>query len=222
MTEVATQLFLVACAQTTLDEQGVFQDPSDHRLSSEGTRHVKLLSAHLKSAKIDSFYTSPYEGALTTASVLAAAHRRGVIKIPDLRDMDFGKWTAKSMQELKEQNPEQCIAWQFTPQEHCMPGGETLEEVQARVVAALENVAAVERGNGVCVVSHTIPIKAAICHFMNEDLSIVWFAARQTSTALNVIQFEDGEARVILVGSLEHLGEATPTRPLESAAPYPG
>jgi hypothetical protein len=52
-------------------------------------------------------------------------------------------------------------------------------------------------------------------------LSIVWFAAKQTSTALNIIQFQDGEARVILVGSLEHLGEVTPTHALESAAPYP-
>jgi broad specificity phosphatase PhoE len=222
MTEVETKLFLVACAQTTLDEQGIFQGPSNHTLSSQGTRHAKLLSAHLKSARIDSFYASPYEGALRTASVLAAAHRRGVIKIPELRDMDFGQWTGKTMQELKESSPEQPITWQFTPQEHRMPGGETLEEVQARVGAALENVILVERGNGVCVVSHAIPIKAAMCHFMNEDLSIVWFTPSQDSTALNIIDFQNGEAQVTLIGSLEHLGKTTPAQPLERAAPYLG
>ena len=222
MTELDTRLFLVACAQTSLEEQGVFQGPSDNTLSRQGTRHAKLLSAHLKSAKIDSFYSSPYEGALKVASILAAAHRRGVIKIPELRDMDFGQWTGKTMQELKESDPEQPITWQFTPQEHRMPAGETLEEMQARVVAALENVVAVERGNGVCVVSHAIPIKAAMCHFLNEDLSIVWFTPSQDSTALNIVDFQNGEAQVTLVGSLEHLGKTTPAQPLERAAPYPG
>jgi broad specificity phosphatase PhoE len=222
MTEVETKLFLVACAKTTLDEEGVFQGPSNHTLSNQGVRHAKLLSKHLKSAKIDSFYASPYEGALTTASILAAAHRRGVIKIPELRDMDFGQWTGKTMQELKESDPEQPITWQFTPQEHRMPAGETLEEMQARVVAALENVVAVERSNGVCVVSHAIPIKAAMCHFLNEDLSIVWFTASQDSTALNIIDFQNGEAEVTLIGSLEHLGETRQAQPLERAAPYPG
>jgi broad specificity phosphatase PhoE len=222
MTEVETKLFLVACAQTTLTEQGVFQGPSNHTLSRQGIRHAKLLSKHLKSARIDSFYASPYDGAVTTASILAAAHRRGVIKIPDLRDMDFGQWTGKTMQELKESDSEQPITWQFTPQVHRMPGGETQGEVQARVVAALENMVAVERGNGVCVVSHAIPIKAALCHFMNEDLSIVWFTPSQDSTALNIVDFQNGEAQVTLIGSLEHLGKTTPAQPLERAAPYLG
>ena len=56
MTEVETKLFLVACAQTTLTDQGVFQGPSNHTLSRQGVRHAKLLSKHLKGDKIDSFY----------------------------------------------------------------------------------------------------------------------------------------------------------------------
>ena len=205
--EVGTRLFLIACAQTTQDIKGVYQSATDHKLTRKGKRHARLLSIHLKDDEINSFYSSPFDGALGTASTLAAKHRRGVIRLPELRDMDFGKWTGMTPQQLQESQEDDVISWRFTPHEFRMPGGETLEEVQVRTVGALENILSVERGNAVCVVTHAIPVKAAMCHFTNEDLSIIWHTPRQESTALNIVDFEDGEANVVLVGGLDHLGE---------------
>lgn len=193
-----------------MDREGVFQGSAGHQLSRKGIKHAKLLSTHLQNDQIDSFYSSPYEGAFKTASLLAARHRRGVVRLKDLRDMDYGQWTGSTVKTLKESDPELVIAWQFTPHEHRMPGGETLKEVQERIVRTLESTLSVERGDGVCVVTHAIPIKTALCHFMNEDLSIVWHTPRQGSTALNIIDVEDQEATVVQLGSLEHLGEEEP------------
>jgi broad specificity phosphatase PhoE len=204
------RLYLVSCAETGLDREGVFQGSAGHQLSRTGIKHAKLLSTHLQNDQIDSFYSSPYEGAFKTASLLAARHRRGVVRLKDLRDMDYGQWTGSTVKVLKESDPELVIAWQFTPHEHCMPGGETLKEVQERIVRTLESTLSVERGDAVCVVTHAIPIKTTLCHFMNEDLSIVWHTPRQHSTALNVIDVEDHEVTVVQLGSLEHLGEEEP------------
>ena len=208
--EGVTRLYVVACAQTVLDSKGVFQGATDHKLSREGVKHAKLLSTHLKDREVSSFYSSPYEGAFATASTVAARHRRGVIRLMDLKEMDFGRWTGKPAQEVKESNPDHLIAWQFTPHDHRMPNGETLAEVQSRIVGALENIVSVEEGNGVCVVTHSVALKAAMCHYTNEDLSIIWFTPGQESTALNIIDFRDEEATVTLLGSLEHLGEDKP------------
>ena len=206
-----TRLYLVSCAQTTLDKERVFQGSSNHRLSREGIKHARLLNRHLKDERIDSFYSSPWEGAVHTASVLAARHRRGVIRTRDLQEMGYGKWTGKTVEELTESEPETLITWQFQPHKHRMPGGETVGEVQERVMRALERILSVEKGNGVCVVTHAIPAKAVMCHFMNDDLSLIWLSPRQESTSLNIIDFEDDEARVIEVGSLEHLSEKAAT-----------
>lgn len=211
MVEAVTRLYLVSCAQTTLDRNGVFQGATDHKLSRKGTKHTKLLSRFLKDDKIDSFYSSPYGGAFATAATLAARHRRGVVRLGDLREMDFGKWTGKRTEQVKKSDPDQLVTWHFTPHEHRMPAGETLEEVQVRMLRALDRILAVEQGNGVCVVTHAIPAKAAMCHFTNEDLSIIWFTPDQESTALNIIDFEDGQARVDKIGRLEHLGEEKQT-----------
>jgi broad specificity phosphatase PhoE len=209
--EGVTRLYVVACAQTVLDSKGVFQGHTDHKLSRKGVKHAKLLSTHLKDREINSFYSSPYEGAFATASTVAARHRRGVVRLKELREMDFGKWTGEPMEKLKESNPDEFITWEFTPQDHRMPSGETLADVQSRIVGALESVVSVEEGNGVCVVSHSIALQAAMCHYTNEDLSIIWFTPRQESTALNIIDFRDEKPTVTLLGSLEHLGEDRPT-----------
>ncbi len=206
-----TRLYLVSCAQTTLDREGVFQRSNDHPLSREGIKHATLLNKCLGAEKIDSFYSSPWEGAFHTASILAARHRRGVIRVNDLQEMDYGDWTGKTVEELKKSDPEAVIAWQFQPHKHRMPDGETVGEVQERVVRTLQRILSLERSNGVCAVTHPIPVKAAMCHFMNDDLSLIWLTSRQESTALNIIDFENEEARVIKVGSLEHLGEKVST-----------
>ena len=205
-----TRLYLISCAQTVLDKEGIFQGSANHRLSREGMSHARLLSRHLQSEQIDAFYSSPWDGALQTASVLAARHRRGVIRIRDLEEMDYGKWAGQTATEVKEAAPEEFITWQFEPHKHRMPGGETVGEVQDRVVQALENILVVEKGDGVCAVSHPVPIKAALCHFMDDDLSLIWFTPGQESTALNIIDFEDQQAQVITLGSLQHLNGERP------------
>jgi alpha-ribazole phosphatase len=206
-----TRLYLVSCAQTTSDKEGVFQGSSNHRLSREGIKHTKLLGRYLQAERIDSFYSSPWEGAFNTASILAGRHRRGVVRMGDLQDMDYGKWIGKTMEGLQATDPEMFITWQFEPHKHRMPGGETLGEVQERIVQALERILSVEKASGVCVVTHTIPAKTAMCHFINDDLSIIWLTPRQESTTLNIIDFEDDEARVIEVGSSKHLSEEVAT-----------
>lgn len=55
-----------------------------------------------------------------------------------------------------------------------------------------------------------IPSKAAVCHYMNEDLSIIWHTTSQESTAPSIFGFEVGETEFVLVDSLEHLGEESP------------
>jgi broad specificity phosphatase PhoE len=209
--EGVTRLYVVACAQTVLDRKGVLQGHTEHKLSRKGVKHAKLLSRHLKDLDISAFYSSPYEGAFATASTVAARHRRGVVRLKELREMDFGKWTGEPAEKLKKSNPDEFVTWEFTPQDHRMPGGETLAEVQSRIVGALESVVSVEEGNNVCVVCHSIALQAAMCHYTNEDLSIIWFTPRQESTALNILDFRGEEATVTLLGSLEHLGEDRPT-----------
>jgi broad specificity phosphatase PhoE len=203
--QAGTTLYLVVSAQITAELHQLFPGPADHILSAEGMRQTRRLSTRLSDHQIDSVYSSPYEAAFATASLLAARHRRGAVRLPDLVDMDFGEWAGKTTAQVQESDPEGLVAWRFTPHQHRMPGGETLEEVQSRVVAAVEDIVSAEQGRGICVVADAIPVKAAMSHFLNEDLSMFWLTPAQESAALSIITWDEGEHTLALVGSREHL-----------------
>ena len=51
----------------------------------------------------------------------------------DLRNLDYGLWHGKRLDELKETQPKLVKMWQDQPQSVCPPDGETVEELVARV-----------------------------------------------------------------------------------------
>ena len=59
---------------------------------------------------------------------------------------------------------------QRAPSRARFPGGESMTEMQARIVGCLEAVVADHPGDIVVVVSHADPIKAAIAHYTGLHL----------------------------------------------------
>ncbi len=183
----------------------IFQGHLDPELSPLGREQAKRLALCLKDEEIGAFYSSDFLRAYQTASAIAAKHRQGVIKVKELRGIDCGEWTGKSVQEVEAINPELLITWRFQPHRHRMPGGESVEEVQRRIIRAWQRILEEEAEHNICIVTHAIPVKSLMCHFMEDDLSLMWLAPRQDNGALNIIQFEEGKPRVIEVGSIDHL-----------------
>ena len=200
-----TNLYLVRHGETSLDRERIFQGHLDPELSPLGWEQAKRLALRLKDEKIGAFYSSDLLTAYQTASAIAAKHRQGVIKMKELREIDCGQWTGKSVEEIETVYPELLITWRFQPHRHRMPGGESVEQVQHRVIRAWQRISMEAAEHNICIVTHAIPVKSLMCHFMEDDLSLMWLAPRQDNGALNIIKFEEGKPRVIEVGSVDHL-----------------
>jgi len=202
---LATVLYLVRHGETNLNRQRIFQGHLDPELSGLGWEQAKRLALRLKDERIGAFYSSDLLRAYQTASVIAAKHRQGVIKSKELRGIDCGEWTGKSVEEIEAVYPELLITWRFQPHRHRMPSGESVEQVQRRIVRVWQRISMDEAGHNICIVTHAIPVKSLMCHFMEDDLSLMWLTPRQDNGALNIIQFEGDKPRVIGVGSTDHL-----------------
>jgi len=198
-------LYLVRHGETSLNRERIFQGHLDPELSGLGREQAKRLALRLKDEEIGAFHSSDLLRAHQTASIIAAKHRQGVIKMKELRGIDCGEWTGKSVEEIETVYSEQLITWRFRPHRHRMPGGESVEQVQRRVIRAWQRILEGEAGHNICIVTHAIPLKILICHFMEDDLSLMWLTPRQGNGALNIIEFEGGKARVIEVGNIDHL-----------------
>ncbi len=202
---MATVLYLVRHGETNLNKERIFQGHLDPELSPLGREQAKRLALRLKDEKIEAFYSSDLMRACQTASAIAAKHRQGVIKGKELRGIDCGEWTGKSVEEIEAVYPELLIIWRFQPHLHRMPGGESVEQVQRRVIRAWQRILMEEAGHNICIVTHAIPVKGLMCHFTEDDPSLMWLTPRQGNGALNIIQFEGEKPQVIEVGSIDHL-----------------
>jgi len=74
-----------------------------------------------------------------------------------LREEDYGEWAGKSYAEIARQWPEQCVERERDRVNSRPEGGETLGEMQARVLAKMDEIAAAHPRGNVLVVTHGGP-----------------------------------------------------------------
>jgi probable phosphoglycerate mutase len=85
-------------------------------------------------------------------------------------EADYGEWTGGRIADLAKTDLWKTV--QRAPSRARFPAGESLAEMQARMVTALEAVVADHAGDVVVVVSHADPIKAAIAHYTGLHLDL--------------------------------------------------
>jgi len=88
----------------------------------------------------------------------------------NLGELRIGEWTGETIEDLAKK--EEWLAIQFYPSGTNIPGGETMHEMQTRVVAELDAIRKAHPGATVAVVSHADVIKAAVAHYTGLHLDL--------------------------------------------------
>lgn len=162
-----TKLLLVRHGETLHNRHRIFQGQSGAGLSGEGREQAVLLGARLArtGARWDALYTSDLERARETADIVG--REVGLTPEPDagLREVALGGWEGLHEREVKARFPEEWEAWR-RGEDIARGGGERLEEVSARMAAAVERIAARHVGASVIVVSHGAAIKSFAAHVL--------------------------------------------------------
>ena len=110
------------------------------------------------------------ERAVETAEPLAKARGLPVQVRDGLGETRIGEWTGQALEELAKTDLWKIV--QHYPSGMTFPGGETIRDMQARMVAELETVRALHPGCIVAVVSHADPIKSVIAHYAGMHLDL--------------------------------------------------
>ena len=139
-------------------------------LSAKGRAECEALARRLDGYPIDAVYSSPLERARETAEFIAAPLGLGVETLSGVGEVRYGSWTGGQLSELAKDE-----LWpraQAFPSGTRFPGGETLAEVQARAVAAIEALRADYPHGVVAVVSHGDVIKSIVAHYAGTHLDL--------------------------------------------------
>jgi probable phosphoglycerate mutase len=190
-------------------------------LSDRGREQAEALGKRLAVIPVNAVYASPIERTTQTAQAVAGHHGLPVLALPGVIEADYGEWTGGKLSELAKTDLWKVV--QRAPSRARFPGGESLAEMQLRMVSALEAVVADHPGEIVVVVSHADPIKAAIAHYTGVHLDLF---QRIVVSPASVTVFELSAHGAAMVkcndtGSLDELLPAEPEPESEPEAEEP-
>jgi probable phosphoglycerate mutase len=203
-----TRLLLIRHAETVQNAGGVVQGRADNPLSELGHAQIEALSASLAATSLSAVYSSPLGRARTTALAVARPHALAVREDADLIEMDIGKMEGLSGAELRRRFPDFLTAW-FSAEAGStpMPGGESLEQVQARARAALQRIVAAHPGESVAVVSHNFLLLSMLCYVIKLPLSSFRRLRLHVASA-TIVDARGGSFRVDRMNDVCHLERA--------------
>jgi probable phosphoglycerate mutase len=186
-------------------------------LSDRGREQAKALGERLAKLPITVVYASPIERTTQTAAAVAEHHGLTVQPLPGVIEADYGEWTGGQLSDLAKTDLWKTV--QRSPSRARFPNGESLAEMQTRMVVALEEVVVRHRGELVVVVSHADPIKAAIAHYTGVHLDLF---QRIVVSPASVTVFELGEhgAAMVKCNDTGSLDELVPPPPEAGAPPH--
>ena len=153
-----TELLLVRHAQSEWNAVGRWQGHANPPLSPLGRVQARKLARRLErelaGQRVDRILCSDLERAHETARVLA--HSLGLTPEPDirLREIDVGKWSGLTREEIATRAPETLTRFETNDVDVRPGGGETRRELQARARSCVTEIVRAAPGERIVLVTH--------------------------------------------------------------------
>jgi len=226
------KLYLVRHGQSTGNVGGTLMGQSDHPLTALGEEQARAAAAHLAPLGPMPVRSSDLPRARATAGFIVAAWKGSIVLDPRLREIDMGAYEGRSWEEF-EADEELKAAFASDPYGTALPGGESLADVEARVLAAVRDVLAAhdigpegdlstdsvaaadasaaatgsnaaEPGENACIVAHDGPIRAILNHYLGVPPE-KWWTLSTTHGGVSLLEFSGGWVNVRYVNATSHL-----------------
>lgn len=200
------RLILVRHAETDRNRGGLAQGHDDAPLNESGVGQARALAGALAAQPIAAIYHSPLIRAVQTATAILERHAAATNhEVRDLVEMDVGEMDGLGPAEMRERHPEFLRDWMGPGAARVpMPGGESLEQVQARAWAAVERLAAAHPDDTIAAVSHNFVILSLLCRAMDIDLAR-FRTLRQDVAAYSVLDLTPRGISIRLLNGTCHL-----------------
>jgi alpha-ribazole phosphatase len=187
----AARVIFVRHAEPHEDMHGRIYGRLDVELSERGIAHAEQIAAALAAEAPACVYTSPLRRAVATASALSAAP----VVVADLREIDFGELEGLTVEEAAERYPVETL-WADG-----FPGGESVEAVRTRAVAAAHDIARRHPGETVVAVSHAVVIRTILADALAMAPAAL-LRLDQSYGGISVVEWLDGGAFVRVVNAV--------------------
>lgn len=151
---------MVRHGETDWNRENRFQGHADTSLNDTGRAQARVLALDLEESSFAAIYSSPLLRAHETALILAERAELSVERTEALMEVDVGSWSGLTREEVEARFPNGFRRW--LEYGHGWDDGESYEELGARVVSGLLEIAEAHPHRTVLAVTHGGPIRSSL------------------------------------------------------------
>ncbi|WP_438395354.1 histidine phosphatase family protein [Caballeronia sp. DA-9] len=206
---MTTQVLFIRHGETDWNRIKRIQGHIDIPLAASGVAQAgqlaqRLLQESQTGARLDAVYSSDLQRARQTAKPFADALGLSLKLNKGLRERWYGDFQGCDSAEILARFPAEHAVWQSHDPDFTPPGGESQREFSRRVLNAIEPIVAAHPGGRIACVAHG-GVLDCIYRFAREiplEAPRNWLLL---NTSINIVDFENGQAKVVSWGDVAHL-----------------
>jgi len=170
------KIFIFRHGQTEDNKTHTFSGFRQSDLTPEGIEEAKKIGEELKNEKVTKAYQSDLIRSQRTLQLVLGDYHQGVeiITDPRIKERDYGNLTGKNKDEIEREYPEQYKLWHRS-YDVPPPGGESIQDVEVRVLAFLNDVLPTLKPEDVVFISahgNSIrPMRKYFEHLSNDEIA---------------------------------------------------
>ena len=200
------RLFIVRHGETAWNRESRFQGQRDIELNETGLAQAGQAAERFRGYPFDAVVVSPLARAAVTGRKIYEASKCGSFIVDEgFSEINHGDWEGRLAADVERDYSSLLGQWRSAPHLVKMPGpgGETIADLQARALAALERTAFKFDGD-VMLATHDAVIRVLLCSFVGAPLSSFW-RFQIPNCSVSFVEFKDGFPKLGLLGDTNHL-----------------
>lgn len=207
-----TKLILVRHAEALGNISRRFQGHIDADITENGEKQIECLKKRFEAIPLDIIYTSDLLRTQKTARAVRGDRDIEIRIEPGLREINGGDWEDVTWEELPIRWAEDYDNWCHHPERHQMPNGETMKEVEDRMVKNIDRIVQENKGKTICVTSHGTALKIYVAAKKGWGLKRLNEVGWYDNTAVTMVDIDDdGAFDFIIEGDISHLPDELST-----------
>jgi 2,3-bisphosphoglycerate-dependent phosphoglycerate mutase len=219
---MTTQILFIRHGETDWNRIRRIQGHIDIPLSTTGSAQAEQLAARMvreskAGARLDAVYSSDLQRAQQTARPFADALGLAVQPSEGLRERWYGEFQGLDSDEINDKFPDEYVEWQTRDPGFAPPGGESQRAFYHRALRAVEPIVAAHPGGRIACVAHGGVLDCIYRFAMRVHLQ----EPRKwplLNCSINVVDFENGAAKVAAWGDIAHLSAGSSDDGLKKSA----
>ena len=197
---MSTQIYLIRHGESEGNKRRAFLGHTDLDLTETGHSQAQNTAEFLKDIDADVIYSSDLKRAYSTALHTAKMKKLDIVKSKNLREIYAGEWENGLFCDLEKNFKESYKVWLGNIGRTKCDGGESVEELQLRIVDEITRIAEENEGNTVLIFTHATPIRVfkGFCDgcSLDEIKDIPW----ATNASVTHARYDGGRFEILEYG----------------------